>query len=247
MKHLLTFFLLTGPVALGQTADSARVSGFPPKSDYKFSLISELGASLGYTSTPNMQAFYRQNNIERETIFDPFAHLYVGGRYKRLKLLLLTGYGLNYYQPNEKADRVVRRTYASYTGGMVGFDVLNTRNRRLYLNLGAGSIRYDYAVINRSNQSVAFQNLPQYAQAGNIPSLQLQNAYWDVNLELTQREKHRSSVGSVARLGYRRGWQTSAWKSSVFQLLEGPQDRISQVYFEFGFYLSRNHVGASKR
>lgn len=247
MKHLLTFFLLTGPAAMAQAVDSAQAPGFPPKSNYKYSFITEGGYSIGFTSTPNMQAFFRQNNIERETIFDPFAHLYVGGRYQRLKLLLQFGYGFNNYEPNEKDPRVVRRTYANYTGGTVGFDVLNTRNRRLYINLGAGSIKYDYAVINRSNQPVAFQNLPQYAQAGNIPSLQLQNAYWDVNLELTQREKHRSSVGTVARVGYRRGWQTSAWKSSVFQLLEGPQDRISQVYFEFGIYLSRNHAGTGKR
>ena len=247
MKHLLFALLLTGPAALGQAVDSAQAPGFPPKSDYKYSFITELGASNSLTFTPNMQSFFRQNGIERETIFDPFAHLYVGGRYQRLKLLLQLGYGLNYYEPNEKDPRVVRRTYANYMGGTLGFDLLNTRNRRLYLNLGAGSIKYDYAVINHSNQPVAFQNLPQYAQAGNIPSLQLQNAYWDVNLELAQREKHRSSVGSVLRVGYRRGWQTSAWKSSVFQLLEGPQDRISQVYVEVGFYLSRNRAGTSKR
>lgn len=247
MKRFLFLFLLAGPAALGQAADSAQTAGFPPKSDFTFSIISEGGYSIGFTSTPNMQSFFRQNSIERETRFDPFAHLYVGGRYQRLKLLLQLGYGLNYYEPNEKDARVVRRTYANYTGGMVGFDVLNARNRRVYLNLGAGSIKYDYAVINRTNQAVVFQNLPQYAQAGNIPSLQLQNAYWDVNLELTQREKRKSSVGTVARLGYRRGWQTSAWKSSAFQLLTGPEDRISQLYFEFGFYVSRNHASRDKR
>ena len=247
MKHLLFALLLTGPAALAQAVDSAQAPGFPPKSDFKFSVITEGGFSLGLTSTPNMQAFFKQNNIERDSRVDPFAHLYVGGRYRRLKLMLQLGYGLNYYVPNEKDPRVVRRTYAAYTGGMLGFDVLNNRNRRLYLNLGAGSLNYDYAVINRTNQPVTLQNLPQYAQAGNIPSLELQNAYWDINLELTQREKRKSSAGSVVRLGYRRGWQTSAWKSSVFQLLDAPQDRISQGYLEIGFYLSRNHAGTGKR
>ena len=242
MKRLLSLFLLTGPVALGQTTDSAQVTGFPPKSDFTFSLITELGVSEAFTSTPNMQAFFRQNDIERDSRFDPFTHLSVGGRYKRLKLLLQLGYGLNYYVPNEKDDRVVRRTYAAYTGVMLGFDVLNSRNRRLYLNLGAGNVNYDYAVINHTSQPVAFQSLPQYSQTGNIPSLQFQNAYWDVNLELTQREKRKSSVGSVLRLGYRRGWQANAWRSDAFQLLDAPQDRLSQVYLQVGFYLSRNHT-----
>ncbi len=246
MKHALFLFLLTGPAALGQTADSARTTGIPPKSDFKFSLVSEIGAALGFTSTPNMQAFFRQNDIERDTRLDQFAHLNVSGRYKRLKLLLVNGYGLGFYQPNEKDARVLRRTFARNTGIAVGFDVLNNRNRRLYLNLGAGSLEYEYTVINRTNQAVAFQSLPQYSQAGNIPSLQHQNSYWDVSLELAQREKRKSTVGGVVRLGYRRGWQASAWRSSAFSLLDAPRDRISQVYLQLGVYLSRNYASPSR-
>ncbi|MCI1189433.1 hypothetical protein MON38_18575 [Hymenobacter sp. DH14] len=241
MRRFLFLLLLPGPAAMAQAVDSAQTATIPPKSNFKFSVITELGFSMGSTSTPNMQAFFNQNNIERDSRADPFVHLNFGGRYKRLKMLLQTGYGFNYFPPNEKDARVARRTYASYSGAMLGYDVLNDRNRRLYLNVGVGGLNYDYAVINRTGQPVVFQNLPQYSQAGNIPSLQLRNTYWDINLELSQREKRKSSIASVLRIGYRRGWQASAWQSAAFQLLDAPQDRISQFYFQGGFYLSRNY------
>ena len=244
MKHFLFLFLFIGPAAMGQAMDSAQAPGIPLKSNFKFSLITEVGFMMALTSTPNMQSFFRQNNIERDSRVDPFVHLNIGGRYKRLKLLVQTGYGLNYFPPNEKDARVVRRTYASYSGAILGYDILNDRNQRLYLNVGAGGLSYDYAVINRTYQPVGLQNLPQYNQAGNIPSLQLRNAYWDINVEFSQREKRKSSISSVVRVGYRRGWQANAWQSGAFQLRDAPQDRISQFYFQGGFYLSRNYKAA---
>lgn len=247
MRRFLFLLLLTGPAARGQAADSAQAPGIPPKSDFKFSLITEVGLMAALTSTPNMQAFFRQNNIKRSSPADPFAHLNAGGRYKRVKLLVQAGYGLNYFPPEEKDARVVRRTYASYGGAILGYDVLNNRNQRLYLNVGAGGLRYDYAVINRTSQPVAFQNLPQFSQAGNIPSLQLRNAYWDVNVEFSQREKRKRSVANVFRVGYRRGWQPDAWQSEAFQLRDAPRDRISQFYIQAGLYFSSNYANAAQR
>ena len=246
MQRFLFLFLLMGRAAMSQTVDSAQVSAISPKSSFRFSFITEMGFMLAATSTPNMQAFYRQNSIERDTPLDPFVHLNVGVRYYRLKLLLQNGYGLNYFPPDERPRRVVRRTYASYTGAMLGYDVLNDRNQRLYLNVGVGELRYDYAVIDRTYQQVAFQNLPQFASTGNIPSLKLSNTYWDINLELSQREKRRSSIASVFRLGYRRGWQPARWESGAFPLLDAPSDRISQLYFQGSFYLSRNYPKGAK-
>ena len=231
---------------MSQTVDSAQVSAIPPKSNFRLSVITEMGSMLATTSTPNIESFYRQNNIEHDTPLDPFVHLNFGVRYHRLKLLGQTGYGMNYYFPNERLTHVVRRTYASYTGALLGYDVLNDRNQRLYLNVGVGQLRYEYAVIDRTYQQVAFQNLPQFASAGNIPSLKLNNTYWDINLELSQREKRRSSIASVFRLGYRRGWQPARRESGAFQLLDAPSDRISQFYLQGSFYLSRNYPRAAK-
>lgn len=246
MLRFLFLLLLLGPAALAQAVDSAQGPALPAKSDFKVSMITEIGVMGALTSTPNMQAFFRQNNIKRDFPIDPFVYLNFGARYKRLKLMGQAGYGFNYFPPNERDALVVRRTYAGFAGAMLGYDVLNDRNRRLYLNVGVGGVNYDYAVLNRTSQPVAFQSLPQYSQAGNIPSLKFSNAYWDVNLELSQREKRKSSIASVFRLGYRRGWRADAWTSGTVQLLDAPLDRLSQVYFQAGFQLSRNYAKATK-
>jgi hypothetical protein len=247
MQRFLFLFLLMSRAALGQTVDSAQVTAFPPKTNFKFGIITELGFMMAHTSTPNMRSFFRQNNIERDASIDPFVHANVGGRYHRLKGLFQIGYGFNFVPPNERGALVARRTYASYTGALLGYDVVNGRNQRLYLNVGAGALHYDYAVYNRTNQPVAFQSLTQYSQAGNIPSLRLNNAYWDINLELTQREKRKSDISSVLRVGYRRGWQANAWESGAFQLIGAPTDRISQLYFQGSYYFSKNYSKAAKR
>lgn len=252
---LVVLLLMMSRAAISQTADSAQVATIPtaattilPKSDFKFSFISEVGYMLALTNTANMRSFFRQHNIKRNTPFDPFVHINAGGRYERLKLLVQLGYGVDYFPPNERDALVVQRTYAGYTGVLLGYDVLNDRNMRLYLNLGAGNSYYDYAVLNRVNQiGVVYPGgIAQYSHAGNIPSLKLENSYWDINLELSQREKRRSSIASVLRLGYRRGWQTSKWKSGPFEIADFPADRISQFYFQAGFYLSQNFRPSQK-
>jgi hypothetical protein len=246
MQRFLFLFLLLSRAAMSQTVDSTQVTAFPPKSNFKFGIITELGFMLAHTSTPNMQSFFRQNNIDWDGAVDPFVHANVGGRYRRLKLLVQTGYGANLAALNEQAALVAWRTYARYSGAMLGYDILSSRNQRLYLNVGAGGLFYDYSVYNRTNQPVAFQSLTQYSQAGNIPSLKLSNSYWDINLELTQREKRKSDISSVLRMGYRRGWQASRWESGAFQLIGAPADRISQFYFQGSFYFSRNYSRAAK-
>lgn len=228
---------------MSQTPDSV-TTAISPKSNFKVSIITELGFMLATTRTPNMQSFFRQNNIKRDAPLDPFVHVNVGARYQRLKLLVQTGYGFNLFAPNERAALLVRRTYASYSGAMLGYAVLHGRNQRLYLNAGTGALFYDYAVYNRTQQPVVFQQLTQYSQAGNIPSLKLSNPYWDLNLELSQREKRKSDISSTIRIGYRRGWQSSTWESGALQLIAPPSDRISQFYFQSSFYFSRNYGNA---
>jgi hypothetical protein len=246
MKRFLFFFLLTARAAMSQTVDSAQATTIPPKTNFKVSYITELGFLLGGVSTPNMQSFFRQNEIERPAI-DPFVHANVGGRYQRLKLLVQLGYGVNFFPSKYQDAPVARRTYASYSGAMLGYDVLNGRNQRLYLNAGLGGIFYEYSVYSRTGQPVAFQNLTQAGRPGDIASLKLANTYWDVNLELSQREKRKSSISPVLRIGYRRGVQARAWESGAFPLVGAPADRIGQVYFMGSFYFSRNYANAAKQ
>ncbi len=242
LKRFLFLFLLTGRAAMGQTLDSARVAVIPPKADSKFSLITELGFLLAATSTPNMHAFFRQNQIEYTTLRDPFVHVNAGGRYQRLKLLAQIGYGVDFSASNEQGNLVARRNHATYSGAMLGYDMLNSRNERLYFNVGVGGIIYEYSVYGRTSQPVAFQTLTQYSQPGSISSLKLNNTYLDLNVEFSQREKHKASISRVLRVGYRRGWQASEWESGAFPLTGAPTDRISQFYFSASLYFAKNYA-----
>jgi hypothetical protein len=120
---------------------------------------------------------------------------------------------------------------------LLGYDIANTRNRRVYINAGVGAIRYEYTIYRPTTQVVSFQDILTYSSPGSIPSLTLTNGYWDVNVEFSQREK-QSVLQLMSRVGYRRGWQATPWASDAYQIVGGPTDRISQFYVQGGVYLS---------
>lgn len=246
MKYLLLFFLLASRTALSQALDSVQVTTIPPDPNFKFSYITEVGSLLAFTSTPNMQAFFRQNQIKRAFPLDPFVYVDAGGRYRRFKLFLQAGYATDAWAYGEREGAAARRTSASYSGTMLGYDVLNGRNHRVYLNVGVGGVFYEYSVYSRTTQAVAFSNILQSNQPGNIASLKLSNTYWDINLELSQREKRKLSASVVVRVGYRQGWRAEAWESGAFPLTDAPRDRIGQFYLTAGYYLAKNYVTGAK-
>ena len=169
-----------------------------------------------------------------------------GVRYDRLKLGLQVGYGYSNNSQRDKDSLVARQVYNRYTGVLLGYDLANARNRRLYINVGFGNIHYEYNVYRRTNQVVAFQNILQTGQPGTIPSLKLSNNFLDVNLEYTKREKRKQSAENVVRLGYRRSLQAKAWESDAYQITGGPADRISQFYLQVTYYFSSNYTKRSK-
>lgn len=246
MKYFLLLFLLVGRVALSQTPDSAQVTAIPPIPTFKYGYITEIGSRLAITRTPHMQDFFRQNQIKRAFPLDPFIYVNFGGRYRRLKALLESAYATNAWSYGAQDEATARRTYGAYSGMMFGYDILNSRNNRLYLNVGIGGIFYEYSVYGRSNQPVAFSNILQYSQPGAISSLKLSNTYWDINVEFSQREKRRVSPSFVFRVGYRQGWRAEAWESGAFPLTGAPVDRIGQFYVTSGYSLSKNYVKAAK-
>lgn len=249
MKRFILFLLATGQTALCQTPDSTGHSaGLPPKSNYKFSLMTELGLTVASTSMPAIRSFFRANQIKPDFHLDPMLNLAFGARYGRFKGMLHGGYGVNMIQVSDQEAAVVaQQTNSNYSGLMVGFDLANSRNRRLYLNAGVGNILYEYNVYRQSSQTVSFQNILQSDQSGNIPSLRLSNTYLDGNLEYTQREKRKHGAATVLRLGYRRGLQAQAWESNAFRLTGAPTDRISQFYFQGAYYFSSNYSKIGKR
>jgi len=247
MKYFLLLFLLVGRMALGQTPDSAQVTAIPPVPTFKYSYITELGTMLAFTRTPHMQDFFRQNQIKRAFPLDPFVYFTTGVRYQRVKAILESGYATNSWSYWEQEENAARRTYGAYSGILLGYDVLNGRNSRLYLNVGIGGVFYEYSVYGRSSQPVAFSNILQYNQPGTISSLKLSNTYWDINVEFAQREKRRISPSFIVRVGYRQGWQAEAWESGAFPLTGAPLDRIGQFYVTTGYSLAKNYAKAAKR
>ncbi|RIV18536.1 hypothetical protein DYU11_28605 [Fibrisoma montanum] len=248
MKRFVFLLLAIGHTALGQPTDSTTFSGLPPINKFKFSFMGELGLSVSSTSMPNIRSFFRSNQIEPDFHLDPMINFGFGARYGRLKLMLQAGNAISLIRiANTEAESVARQNSAGYSGMMLGFDVANTRNRRLYINAGFGSIDYEYSVYRRTRQAVSFQNILQTDQTGNIPSLRLRNNYLDVNIEYAQREKRKRGAESVLRLGYRRGLQARAWESDAFQVTGAPTDRISQFYFQGLYYFSSNYTKSGKR
>lgn len=242
MKRFLLLFLLLSRAALSQTPDSVATTAtaIPPKSNFKFSIISSVSFAGAVTSTPTLRAYFQANQIKPASSFGQFAHLNGGFRYKRLKFMSQAGRGIDFTLSPARYDekRVAQQDYADYVGSMLGYDVLNARNRRLYLNVGSGSIAYHYSVHRRTPQLVDWQDLAQYSQPGNIPSLRLMNPYLDLSVELVQREKRKYSGEHLLRAGYRRGLGHRAWESDAFVLQGAPTDRISQFYLQFGYNFS---------
>ncbi|MFD2569261.1 hypothetical protein ACFSUS_01365 [Spirosoma soli] len=249
MKRFIFFLLAIRYTAFGQTPNTtANPVDLAPKSDFRYSLFTELGVTVASTSVPIIRSFFRNNQIKPDVHIDPMLNLGFGTRYARFKAMLQAGYGINLIYPfNQEATAIARQTDARYGGMMVGYDVANARNRRLYINAGLGNISYEYSIYRRTNQVVTFQDVLQSNQSGTIPSLQLRNTYLDLNLEYTQREKRKQGAETVLRLGYRRAVHAKAWESDAFQITDAPTDRISQFYIQGTYYFSSNYTKSSKR
>lgn len=249
MKRLIFSLLAIGRSAFGQTpTPSDNPVSLPPKSNYKFSIMTELGLTVASTRMPAMWSFFRNNGIKPDFHLDPLLSLGVGARYGRVKAMLQAGYGVDMiHSSDQEATAIARQIDANYSGLLAGFDLVNARNRRLYLNAGLGTLTYEYTVYRQTNQTVSFQNILQADQSGHIPSLRTRNTYLDINLEYTQREKRKQGAATVLRLGYRRGVQAKTWESDAFRLTEAPTDRISQFYFQGSYYFFSNYTKLGRR
>lgn len=185
-----------------------------------------------------------------------FIHTGLGYRRQRFKLMLRYEYGidptLNVSKTPSTVSIVARRQNVRNNILSFGYDIANTRNRRVFINAGVGAVRYEYSIFRLTNQVVAFQDILNSSLPGSLPSLTLTNSYWDMNIEFLQREKRRGThlkgtgFQFVSHLGYRRGWRTSTWSSEAYQIVGGPADRLSQFYAQLGFCIGYNYNRRSK-
>ncbi|WP_420147031.1 hypothetical protein [Spirosoma sp.] len=243
MKRFLYLALLTTAPAWGQSVDSTAVTPFPQKSNFRSGFMFELGYGFAITRFANMNAFFRDNQAEFNKKMDRFFVAGMGYRRQRFKVTLhtLLMISQNLLPPNQTGSTLVARPKdMSGLDIFLGYDIANGRNRRFFLNAGVGSFRYEYSLFRATNQPVAFQDILRYTPPGTVSSLYLTTDYWNVNLEMAQREKRKETLQLVGRVGYRRSFRPRAWQSDAYQLTNAPLDRISQFYFQLGIYLSRN-------
>ena len=248
MKLVFLLALLTAYPVCGQSGnDSTTV--IPPKSNFRSSLIVEPGFAYAYTRLPTMQAYFRDNQVKVDNSLDRLALATISYRRQRFKMSLQPFFGVDksLLPPDKKGTSLfARRQSVSGLTFMLGYDVANTRNKRVFVNAGVGSINYEYSLFRPTNQVVSFQNILQYSPTGSVPSLILTSGYWDVNVEIVQREKRKQTFQWASRFGYRRSFQSSMWRSNAYQLVDAPHDRVSQFYLQVGLYISQNYVGRRK-
>jgi hypothetical protein len=238
MKRFLFVLLLGTSTTFGQVGDTTAIAPFPPKSNLKSGFLAEFGFSSAVTSLPAIRSFFRENRIKADSRVSSFYSSGFGYRHKRLKIMFLLSFGIDpeVYYPSD-SSLVARRQYQSANNLSLGYAIVNSRNRRVYLNAGIGGIRYEYTIFRPTSRVVSFQNILTQTPTGSIPSLVLTNGYWDINAEFSQPEK-QSPFQFMFRIGYRRGWRPNAWASDAYQIVGGPADRISQFYGQAGIYYS---------
>ncbi len=236
--------MLTAPGAFCQPIDSSGT--FPVKSHFRRGILTEFGLAGTVTGLSNLRSFFRNNQIRGASIFDLYVSIGGGVRLNRVKILAQYGFGLKddkaYFDLAQNGDEIVaRNTLANYSALFVGYDIIDARNRRLYLNVGLGGLEYGYTIFRRSSQPVSFPTILSASQPGTVPSLLLRNAgFVDVNLEYAHREKKKRSIEYTIRLGYRRGTVAKAYESDAFPLVNAPRDRINQWYLQTVFNMSLN-------
>ncbi|MRS63272.1 hypothetical protein [Larkinella terrae] len=250
MKLVLVMMtLLAACPVWGQSDDSTATPTIPPKSSFRSSWIMEPGFSYAYTHLPTLHGYFRANQVKVDKTFDRLALAAFAYRRQRFKGTLQAFFGIDksLLPPDKKGTSLfAQRQGVSGITILLGYDVANTRNKRVFINAGLGSIRYEYGLFRPSTQVVSFQNMLQYAAPGNVPSLIQTNGFWDVNVEVVQREKRPNTFQWVSRVGYRRSFQASPWRSNAYELVDAPKERVSQFYLQVGLYISRNFSGRQK-
>lgn len=247
-RFLFLLVGITSPAWCQPTPTDSIPSGtIPPISNYRSSLLLEGGYAYAATFLPAMRSFFNDHQVKRDKDLDRFAWASLAYRRQRIKVMAQSFLGIDQsILPPDQTNSTTLIAHRQNLSGvtlMLGYDLANTRNQRVYLNVGIGSVRYEYSLFQPTQQVVSFQQILQYAPRASVPSLYLTSGFWDVNLEMTSREKHPTSFHWVSRIGYRRRLQPNTWQSQAYQLVDAPQERISQLYLQIGFCVSRNYKG----
>ncbi|TAE25263.1 MAG: hypothetical protein EAZ91_19405 [Cytophagales bacterium] len=243
MKHILYVCLLLTQVAVAQSGESIQADSLPKKINYKFGLTSEFGINYALSSLPIFASFARSNGVNfssrRLGVNFTFA---TGFRLNRFRIQLAQAIQILPFDdtsPPSANGWTARSLGSGHVGGTLGYDVLNNRNRRLYVLGGFGQIGQDYSFYRQSAQSVPFGTIFQ-ANQNSVPSMTIRNQFVEFGIEYAQQEKRRRTASNVLRAGYRMGINKQPWGSDTYTLTNPITERVNQFYVQWAVALSTN-------
>jgi hypothetical protein len=123
---------------------------------------------------------------------------------------------------------------------VLGYDVLNSRNYRIYPYFGFGKSQNTFTPIVNNQKTVDFKDLsdPNFGVA--FPNLYNSTSSFDFGIEFSHREKKSRSFGWYSRIGYRLAQNATPWKSRQLIITNSPIDKVNQLYFTYGVVYSVN-------
>lgn len=237
MKGYWIGFVFVAHLAAGQPTDSTRLDSLPRKSALKYSLISEAGILQTITTFNNLQSFLEANQAGSPLTASYQFSLGIGFRLNRLKVMGQINSPLTFLLVGHSGASSTTWTARQQSGGqlglLLGYDLLNAYNKRLFIYGGVGWMSINFNIYRKGTQTVPVQTIFQGSSTGGVGSFYLYRVpFFDAGLELATRERRRRGSLYVFRLGFRRGWKQEAWASDVYQFSNPLTDRFSQVYIQ---------------
>jgi hypothetical protein len=204
---------------------------------------SMLISTAGLNFANNLQDMLAQNGYSRfSNVFQQTAVFGVYYRWGRVKAGFSGGFDLPNINRNGQVWFTSQRVFTTIR---LGYSVLNTRNRRFFVNLGFGAFEWLEQVQspNSAGLSANWADL----QARRLPNqtgvfLRNRQGVLDVSVEMLMRERKPNSTRLNYRIGYSWGLNPQAWEAPGLTLTDAPVDRLQRIYFEvnIGLVRSRN-------
>jgi hypothetical protein len=197
--------------------------------------------SFGLNFAGNLQQMLAANGFTGlTTAFRQTANFGGYYRWKRIKVGGTFGFDL----PSNDTQKNLRlRTQRYYVAFRVGYGVVNTRNRRFFVNLGVGAMGWESHLYSTGPATISLNwanlrptNLPSQ------PSVFLTNTQpvLDASLEWLLRERKAREGRLNYRVGYMFGLRPRTWEADGVSLVDAPSDRFHRVYAEVSFSLVRS-------
>jgi hypothetical protein len=201
--------------------------------------------SAGFDLAGNLQNLLAaQGYTKFSNSFQQTATFGIYRRWGRVKAGLT--FGFNQPFSSTPTNNLLFRSQRRFGILRLGYTVFNTRNRRIFVNLGGGLFEWEEQVL---NTNPAGQGVVTWAslQGRNLPSqtgflLRNQQGVLDVSIELQMREQKRQDARLNYRIGYSWGLNPQAWQALGLTLTDAPVDRLQRFYVEvnIGLVRSRN-------